>query len=65
MAALNANHHESGLLISRQQTSLEYGILTLQEEQEQLAQLPEQQLQEQGDILAEVGWKPVKMWFGV
>ena len=28
--------------------------LTLQEEQEQLAQLPLQQLQEQGDILMEV-----------
>lgn len=37
-----------------------YGLLTLQEEQEQLEQLPEQQLQEQGDILAKVGMEPVK-----
>lgn len=29
-------------------------LLTLQEEQEQLAQLPLQQLQEQGDILLEL-----------
>lgn len=37
-----------------------YGLLTLQEEQEQLEQFPEQQLQEQGDILAKVGMEPVK-----
>lgn len=44
----------SGFAGIQDQVAQKYGLLTLQEAQEQLEQLPEQQLQEQGDILAEL-----------
>lgn len=44
----------SGSAGIQDQVAQKYGLLTLQEAQEQLEQLPEQQLQEQGDILAEL-----------